>query len=376
MPVACIIVAAGKGERFSGDKLLSCLFDKTVFEHSLSRMHENKNIDEIVVVHNDENAEAVQKISSRYERVKALIPGGDIRAQSVKNGFDSLNLSDDDIVLIHNGSNPLVTSDDIDVVLDALKKNSVASVGHRMVDTVKRVQDDKVVETVDRSSLRRMQTPQGFKYSTLKRLYDKYGVKNITDELQLAEMGGEKVCVVPASPNNFKITTKEDLVRASRVLLSANVLTGVGEDSHKFSKEGELILGGVKISDLPKLEANSDGDVVYHALFNAISSALGLSSMGTVADELCEKGIIDSKKYFDSIIRELKNRELTISSVSVSLECKSPKIDPIAENMKTNIGKLFSIPKERIGITATSGEGLTPFGKGEAIKCICFVALQ
>jgi 2-C-methyl-D-erythritol 2,4-cyclodiphosphate synthase len=90
---------------------------------------------------------------------------------------------------------------------------------------------------------------------------------------------------------------------------------------------------------------------------------------------MCQKGIQDSAEYLKVLLRDLKDRKLTVSNISISLEGARPKIEPIADQMKTNISELLSVPKERIGITATSGEELTSFGKGEGIKCMCVAVL-
>ncbi len=376
MSVACIIVAAGKGERFGGDKMSALLGDKTVLENTVERIQRQKDVDVIIVVANPESIKSVQKICTSYGKVQAVVPGGNSRAESVKNGFDALACSDGDSVLIHNGSNPLVTDEEIQDAIHALSQYSVVSVGHIVTDTVKRVNmSEEVAETLDRSELRLMQTPQGFRYGVLKKLYKQFGVEDVTDELQLAERAGEKIKIVPASACNFKITTPEDLRRAHGVLFGSEVLTGIGEDSHKFSDNGKLILGGMEISDCPRLDGNSDADVIYHALFNAISSALGKGSISTVADAMCRNGITDSSEYLKVLLTDLSARHMAVRQVSVSLECARPKIEPIADVMKTNISKLLGVPKERIGITATTGEDLTSFGRGEGIRCTCVVFL-
>lgn len=391
MSVTCIIVAAGKGKRFGGDKMFSNLGEKIVLEHAIFRFQNHEMIDSIIVVVSELAIDSVQKICTRYDKVKHVILGGEHRAQSVKNGFDKCgstsrqssgsvtglsSLDDGDLVLIHNGSNPLVTEEEITSVIEALSEYQVASVGHLVTDTVKRVDENGVVlETIDRSELRLMQTPQGFHREVLKKFYEEIGVIEITDELQLAEQMKERVKIVPASYQNFKITTQEDLKRATGILMGSEVLVGIGEDSHRFSEGGELILGGLTIPDYPKLDGNSDADVIYHAIFNAISSTLGQGSISTVADEMCQQGIKDSAEYLKVLLQDLRNRKLSINNISISLEGARPKIEPIADQMKTNISELLSVPKERIGVTATSGEKLTSFGKGEGVQCRCIVTL-
>lgn len=157
---------------------------------------------------------------------------------------------------------------------------------------------------------------------------------------------------------------------------------GIGQDSHKFSKapaggRKPLVLGGIKIVDSGGLEGNSDSDVILHSLCNALSSAIGGDSLSTWSDRMCEQGIKDSQKYVDAIFTKLKVQKYKVVNVSISVECKKPFISlEIAAKMKKTIAKLLEISMAQVGITFTSGEGLTPFGKGLGIQAISLVLLS
>lgn len=157
---------------------------------------------------------------------------------------------------------------------------------------------------------------------------------------------------------------------------------GIGQDSHKFSKapvggRKPLVLGGIKIADSGGLEGNSDGDVILHSLCNALSSAIGGDSLATWSDKMCEQGIKDSKKYVEVIIEKLKDQGYKVENVSVAVEAKKPYIElKTADRMKERIAKLLEINKDQVGITFTSGEGLTPFGKGLGVQSISTVLLS
>ncbi|MFH1565293.1 MAG: 2-C-methyl-D-erythritol 2,4-cyclodiphosphate synthase [bacterium] len=146
---------------------------------------------------------------------------------------------------------------------------------------------------------------------------------------------------------------------------------GIGQDSHKFIDNKPLFLGGVNIPDHPGLFGNSDGDAVLHALCNAISSAMGKGSIGTYADKLCsENKITDSKEYLKTIFKTLQENSFKINNISISVEAKTPKIEPYSDAMKNVIAEILKIEKNQIGITATTGEGLTAFGRGEGVAVI------
>jgi 2-C-methyl-D-erythritol 2,4-cyclodiphosphate synthase len=151
------------------------------------------------------------------------------------------------------------------------------------------------------------------------------------------------------------------------------IRTGLGQDSHRFDKQNKkaCIIGGIEIHNADGLKGNSDADVVLHAITNAISGITGVNILGGVADELCKEGILDSSVYLEKALEFLgKNK---ISHVSISIECKIPKITPHIETMKNRISDLLSIETSDIGITATTGEGLTDFGRGEGIQAFAII---
>lgn len=156
------------------------------------------------------------------------------------------------------------------------------------------------------------------------------------------------------------------------------VRTGVGQDSHRFGHEGSpkpLVLGGILISDHPGLDANSDGDVVLHALANAISGVTGRPVLGEVADRMClEGGITDSSEYVRCALTDLHGGQL-ISHVSISIECARPRLSPHIAAMRESISDLLKLENTSIGITVTSGEGLTDPGRGLGISVLCVVTV-
>lgn len=153
------------------------------------------------------------------------------------------------------------------------------------------------------------------------------------------------------------------------------VKTGLGQDSHRFDFENNqkpLILGGVLFEGEPPLQGNSDADVVLHALCNAISGITGVNILGAISDDLClQQGIIDSRVYVQTALHHLQ--AWRICHVSCSIEGKRPKITPKILAMKHSLAQLLGLAVQDIGITATSGEGLTAFGRGEGIQVFCIV---
>lgn len=153
---------------------------------------------------------------------------------------------------------------------------------------------------------------------------------------------------------------------------------GIGQDSHRFSKAKKaLVLGGVKIADIGGFEGNSDGDVIMHSLCNALSSANGGNSLSTWSDAMCKAGISDSKKYVERIAGKVKEEGFKVENVSISIEAKIPHIDlKDSKKIRKAIAGILGISTKQVGVTFTSGEGLTPFGKGLGLQAITVVLLK
>jgi len=156
------------------------------------------------------------------------------------------------------------------------------------------------------------------------------------------------------------------------------VRVGIGQDSHRFEdrETGKpLVIGGVRIPDCPGLDANSDGDVVLHALANAVSGITGCPILGEVADRMClQEGIMDSSEYVRRAVEYLRAGQV-ISHVSISIECARPRLSPHLYAMRESISHLLGIEAKDVGITVTSGEGLTDSGRGLGISAMCVVTV-
>jgi 2-C-methyl-D-erythritol 2,4-cyclodiphosphate synthase len=156
------------------------------------------------------------------------------------------------------------------------------------------------------------------------------------------------------------------------------IKTGIGQDSHRISesKDKPFVLGGVTFDEPFCLEGNSDSDVILHAITNAISGVTGKPVLGPVADKLCKAGDKDSKSYLKIALEDLGGIGYRVSHVSVSVECARPKILPKLDVLRASVAGLLGITVADVGITATSGEGLTDFGKGLGIQALAIVTTE
>lgn len=377
-----ILLAAGQSTRVKGPhKLFTLLGGKPLFAHALETFVDHPAIDEVIlVVRASDKAKAKKWLKNQGISNVWIALGGATRGDSARNGVEKLGtLHAKDLLVFHNAANPFVTVEEIDAVIVAAGKTGAAGVAHPAADTLKRVdRHRRVIETLDRKKIWHAQTPQVVRVD----LYEKVDALQTTDEMALAEAAGVSPQIIPAGPNNFKITTARDLEFAQFLLNSAahhaDTRHGLGMDSHRFGREHRgLSLGGIHLADAPRMQANSDGDVMLHALCNAILQALGEGSLSTVADDLLENHqTTNSRDYVNEILDRMHAKGFTLTHAGFQLEGAFPKIEPLSPQLKTALSELLSLSTESIGITATTGEDLTPFGRGEGLQCFATVTLH
>lgn len=156
-------------------------------------------------------------------------------------------------------------------------------------------------------------------------------------------------------------------------------LVGLGQDSHQLlpaKKNQTLSLAGLQFACGLTFAANSDGDVILHALCNALSTAVGGGSFSTVADHLClAEKITDSKKYLEVFLRLITEKGYLINNISVSLEALQPKLEKYRPQLQRSLANLCHLPSAQVGLAFTTGEELTDCGRGQGINCLVIISL-
>lgn len=386
-----LIAAAGGSKRMGGKipKLLMPIHNKPLLYFTVANFYDNPNIDRIVIVINRKMKKPVQKMLKAYfpgdSKGIKLVPGGISRSESVLNGIQYikryLKPKKKDLILIHNGANPIVTDNELTKCIKKAEEKGACILSHPVKETLKEANKQRVVKNHDRAKFKLAQTPQIFSFDVLRDSLEKVGSDylDMTDEATLVEAAGHHVYHVPASDHNIKVTTQKDYDFMKHTLgdIPDDFVVGIGQDSHQFDNKGTLILGGVKISGEKKLLANSDGDVLIHALCTGLLQAIGEKSLGAFADDWCKKEKIkDSKKYLKKILKKIRRKRFEVNNIGVMLEGKRPNIDSISTKIKKNLAELCDVQETRIGITAHTGEKLTSFGKGKGLQCFCIVSLK
>ncbi len=384
MKVHAIITAAGSGKRMGSgvNKLFLEIGSVPVLLRAARAYQRCAAVDDITLVARAGDRGEIVSLAKRggITKVRDVVEGGAERQDSVMNGLLALtDAREDDIVLVHNGANPFVDEKTITDCIEAARAHGAAVAAVPARDTVKRADGDGfVAQTIPRGEIWLAQTPQAIRYGTAMGAFRRASDEGYyaTDDVSLVERTGQPVKIVPCPAENVKITLPADIPLGEAILAGARA--GIGQDSHRFLPDGSgkpCVLAGVEMRGVPGFEANSDGDVVLHALFNAISQALGERSIGHYADPMCEAGVTDSAEYLREILSIMRARGYALGNVGVMIEGRRPRIAGSEGAMKASLAALCGIEEDRIGITATSGEGLTEFGKGAGVQCFCVVTI-
>lgn len=204
MKTTAIITAGGTSSRFgTGNKLLEKIYGKEVIKYTIEAF-EKADVDEIII---SANKSIIPELSSMFNH--KITEGGSTRQESVYNGLKAAGQCD--FVLIHDGARPVITPEIINRTIDLVKEKNAVSVMTKTIDTIKEVQDGKIIKTIDRSKLYNTQTPQGFRYDLIMSAHEKLQGQNFTDDAGMLEALGYDVYIVDGSYKNIKITTRSDV---------------------------------------------------------------------------------------------------------------------------------------------------------------------
>jgi 2-C-methyl-D-erythritol 4-phosphate cytidylyltransferase/2-C-methyl-D-erythritol 2,4-cyclodiphosphate synthase len=308
-------------------------------------------------------------------RLLPPIAGGATRQASVRAGLVALVPEAPDYVLIHDAVRPFISAATISAVLQALDRGPAAVAAVPLADTLKRADaQGRVVSTLDRSGLWRAQTPQGFRFADILSAHEAAASSglDLTDDAAVAEWAGLPVALVADSAANIKLTTLEDLAMAdARARATPDVRTGTGFDVHRLVPGDHVWLCGVRIPHDHGLLGHSDADVGLHAATDALLGAIGEADIGQHFPDSDPrwKGA-SSHIFLSEAARLVRIRGGIISNVDITLLCEAPKIAPHRGLMRERIAEILEIDASRIGVKATTTEGLGFTGRREGIAAL------
>jgi 2-C-methyl-D-erythritol 4-phosphate cytidylyltransferase/2-C-methyl-D-erythritol 2,4-cyclodiphosphate synthase len=259
-------------------------------------------------------------------------------------------------------------------VLRMARETGAAVPALPVTDTLKKGRDGLVAGTQPREGLYAVQTPQGFSREVLERAY-KECVDALTDDAGLVERLGLPVAIVPGSRRNIKITLPEDFAMAEQMMTSAPRV-GLGYDAHRLVEGRQLILGGVAIPHEKGLLGHSDADVVLHALTDALLGACALGDIGQhFPDSDPAYQGISSLLLLEKTVALLKEKGFRPMQCDLTIQAQRPKLAPHLPRMRANIAAALGIPLDKVGLKATTTEGLGFVGweEGIAVQAVAVV---
>lgn len=404
--VAVIVVAAGSGTRLAAGapKAFVGIDDSSILRHCLRGVFAAPSAQVVVVAPSDRVGDALTEVrAAAGDRVDlaSVVAGGVTRQQSVAAGLGAV-WADVEIVLVHDAARALTPPAVFDRVVDAVTGGADAVVPVvPVVDTLKRLDSDRVVEAVDRTPLAAAQTPQGFRRSVLDGAYAAV-VDEHTDDAALVQASGAAVVTVPGDDRAFKITTPADLVRA-RALIDAGAAeadrnvrddasetaaapagaivgpaasapsmprVGVGTDVHAFAagddQAGDLRLAGLAWPGERALRGHSDGDAVAHAIVDAVLAAAGLGDIGThFGTDRPEYAGADGTVFLRRVRELVVDAGFAVGNVSVQVQANRPRFAARRAEAEAVLSLALGAP---VTVTATTTDGLGFTGAGEGVS--------
>ncbi|MBK4348236.1 2-C-methyl-D-erythritol 4-phosphate cytidylyltransferase [Lacisediminihabitans changchengi] len=389
--VAIIVVAAGSGTRLaqSSPKAFVEVAGRSILAHSLQAVFGLSEPAQVIVVAPAELVTRARQIARGVAGVASayvtVVAGGSTRQESVAAGLAALATSVQ-IVLVHDAARAFTPTEQFERVIAAVRSSDAGVVpGLPVTDTIKRTDaapdgQTLVAETVDRSQLAAVQTPQGFPAADLVAAYAA-ATEDFTDDAAVFAAANHPVTLVIGDADAFKITTPWDLRRAE--VLAAPTVTstsvgdlrsGLGIDVHAFDDASPLWLGGVYWPGERGLSGHSDGDVVAHAVCDALLSAAGLGDIGSrfgTADPRFANAHGDV--FLTSTVAMLADAGYQTQNVSVQVVGNSPRIGPRRAEIEARLSTLVAAP---VSISATTSDFLGFTGRGEGIAVIATALVQ
>lgn len=302
--------------------------------------------------------------------------GGDRRQDSVRLGLAALP-RDCTRVLVHDSARPFFSPALVQALLAGLTDDICGVIpAIPVTDTIKQVEGDLVLATLPRETMRAVQTPQLFPADPLRRVHEQALREDwtVTDDASMIERAGYSVRIVPGETANLKITTPEDL----RVLATPTPLpvpcTGFGYDVHAYGGNRPMVLGGMPIAGAPFVKAHSDGDVLLHALCDAILGCLGLGDIGEHfpdSDDRFEN--ISSGILLSEVMDKARALGLCITHVDLTVIAQIPRLAPHKEAIRGNVARLLELCDQQVNVKATTEEHLGFTGRKEGIKAVAVV---
>lgn len=369
-----IVVAAGSGSRAGGalPKQFRTVRGRSLIAHGIAALAVHPAIGEIVLVI-AEGQEDLARAALGTLPCPRIVTGGATRRESVRNALAALAQGDPpDRVLVHDAARPFLPGAVIDRLLAGLDDAQGAIPVLPLVDTVARAQGTQLGEAVDRDSLRRVQTPQAFRFASLVAAHAAWPAgQEATDDAQMVRAAGGSVALVEGDAALRKFTFAEDFADAMPA-----IRVGTGIDVHRLAEGEELWLCGVRIAHDRGLAGHSDADVAIHALVDAILGATGAGDIGMhfPPGDPQWRGA-SSDRFLAHAVQIAADAGYILGNADVTIICEQPKIGPHRDAMRRRLAEIIGVDIGVLSVKATTTEGLGFAGRGEGIAAQASVTM-
>ncbi|GAB4464375.1 MAG: bifunctional 2-C-methyl-D-erythritol 4-phosphate cytidylyltransferase/2-C-methyl-D-erythritol 2,4-cyclodiphosphate synthase [Armatimonadaceae bacterium] len=388
--MVAVILAAGRGARFGANqnKVFVPLLGCPLLGWTLQAFVRTEIIRDIVLVGSSADLSRLEQIAAQYggRKVRAIVPGGSDRQESVRNGVAAAGSLHEGPVWIaaHDAARPCITPEAITRVVQAAQVSGAATLAVPVTDTLVRESDEPdgteatQGEGVSRDRLWAIQTPQVFRAEWLREAHERAAAEQraATDDARLVTDAGYTVQLIPGSSENLKVTHPGDLALAEAILARREEAVrvpefrvGFGYDVHPFAEGRRLYLGGVEFTEADRgLLGHSDADVLLHAVCDALLGAAGMGDIGKLfpPSDMRHKDR-RSTEFLSEVKARLDEAGWQIVNLDITVLAEKPKIGPRSEVIRETIGVLISVDPSRIGLKATTNEGLGFIGREEGI---------
>jgi len=354
--------------------------------YALETFRSCAQVSEIIIIVRSQDVEAARRLvsASPNRQTEKVVCGGATRQQSVARGLAEVTPGIE-WVAVHDAARPIASLALVERCLAAAEQSGAAVAAIPVSDTIKRARvRDRITsttETLDRSDLWAMQTPQVFHRKLLEQAYQRADEEQVhaTDDAALVERLGHTVCLVPSSPHNFKVTTPEDLTMAEAMMGSrcGTTRTGMGYDAHRLVPGRKLILGGVEFESDLGLAGHSDADVLAHACCDALLGAAAAGDLGQhFPDSDPQYAGISSLELLRRCTKLVQGFGYSVVNLDTVVVAEQPRIAPQAREMAQRLAAAVGVVPERISVKGTTTEGLGFTGQGQGIACYAIAIIE
>lgn len=371
MKVFAAILAAGKGERFGGDKTQIMVGGKPLWRWSYDTFKSHPLIHGIGLLGSTDNLSALQTVEAD------LVTKGRASRQETSALACSLVPEDYDAILIHDAARPFVSAALITSVIKAIERTGAAAPALGATDTLRR-KTEHGLELVQRAGIVAMQTPQGAWRDVLVKAHQ-VATPMATDEIACVEQLGHPYELVTGEPGNIKVTRPEDLDQIRGMIPGVETRTGFGYDIHPFTKDRgrPLRLGGVLFEGEPGLEGHSDADVLIHAVVDALLGGAALGDIGQHFPNTDPRWHREpSTTFLKAAVDLLREGGWTVVNVDATVIAEAPKIMPVSDQIRKVLADGIGIDVSRVSVKATTNERLGSLGRAEGIAAYAVAALS